>query len=68
MDPEYPIRKLIEMQDDITECCKLLLNRFNSPLTDNELDHIHHTLGVAGGRIRHLELATKDAPKPNTTD
>lgn len=69
MDPYYPVTKLTEMQDELRKAEQLMLNRFQTPLTEKDLDFIQMTMLKTSGHITHLRLAMNDpAIKAKLTD
>ena len=60
MDPYYSINKLNELQEDIDNLTKVLLNRFETPLTERNLDEIHITMVKTSSTITALRYAMQD--------
>lgn len=60
MDPYYSINKLNELQEDIDNLTKVLLNRFETPLTERILDEIHITMVKTSSTITALRYAMQD--------
>lgn len=61
MDPYYPVNKLVEKQDELTECARLIMNRFDTPLTEKDFDRIQMALHQTNGHIKHLDLAMNNS-------
>ncbi len=60
MDPYYAVNRLNELQEDIDHLAVLLLNRFETPLTEKVLDELHLTLGNVSAVITTLRFSMND--------